>query len=340
LLNNNRIEEAEEYLKKCLEIEPGFDKALITLGNVFVKENKYDDAINQYNKILEKDLDNEICLFNKAFTLYKKEDFKEASKIYEELINKNKENNDYKMGLGICYYQLKEYDKAIEQFDLILETEAENYDALYNKAICLYYKEDKDECNNILKKISKKIIKKSIIDLSQGIIALKNKKYDSGIKKFENVLSKEYTNIYALHGRGQCLYEKGIIEEAINSYDEALKNKPDFTNALNSKANALDKLEKKKEALEVYQKLNEIEPENAVYKLNYALCLYELENLGESENILLEAEKLSTSVIQSKCLPSDISPATGSSMIRLGRPNLLYTNPSIPKFKILQEKRK
>ena len=67
---------------------------------------------------------------------------------------------------------------------------------------------------------------------------MKNKKYDLGIKRFENVLSKEYTNIYALHGRGQCLYEKGIIEEAINSYDEALKNKPDFTNALNSKANA------------------------------------------------------------------------------------------------------
>ena len=71
-----------------------------------------------------------------------------------------------------------------------------------------------------------------------------------------------------------------------------MKNKPDFTNALNSKANALDKLEKKKEALEVYQKLNEIKPENAVYKLNYALCLYELEKLDESENILVEAEKL------------------------------------------------
>jgi len=61
---------------------------------------------------------------------------------------------------------------------------------------------------------------------------------------------------------------------------------------LNSKANALDKLNKKKEALEVYEKLNEIKPENAVYLLNYAVCLYEMENLEKSEEILEKAEKL------------------------------------------------
>ena len=38
------------------------------------------------------------------------------------------------------------------------------------------------------------------------------------------------------------------------NYDEALKINPDYSNALNSKANALDKLGKK-EALKIYQKL-------------------------------------------------------------------------------------
>jgi len=34
LLNNNRTEEAENYFKKCFEIEYEFSKALICLGNV------------------------------------------------------------------------------------------------------------------------------------------------------------------------------------------------------------------------------------------------------------------------------------------------------------------
>ena len=131
-----------------------------------------------------------------------------------------------------------------------------------------------------------------IFSLAQGIILLKNNKYENSCIKFKTVLEKEPTNIYALHGKGQSFFEMGETEDAINSYNEALKIKPDFANALNSKANALDKLDNKKEALEIYQKLNEIKPENAVYKLNYALCLCELENFEESQNVLSEAEKL------------------------------------------------
>ena len=61
---------------------------------------------------------------------------------------------------------------------------------------------------------------------------------------------------------------------------------------MNSKANALDKLNRKKEALEVYEKLNEIKPENAVYMLNYAVCLNEMDNLEKSEEILAKAQQL------------------------------------------------
>jgi len=115
-------------------------------------------------------------------------------KIYEELYN-NKENNEIKMGLGIWYFQLKEYGKAIELFNLILEKEPENYDALYNKAICLFYNANKDECTNILKNIKKKSNKKPLFNLTKGIINLKNKKYDLGIKRFEKALSNDNTNI-------------------------------------------------------------------------------------------------------------------------------------------------
>ena len=128
--------------------------------------------------------------------------------------------------------------------------------------------------------------------LTQGLICLKDQKYDNGIKKFESVTSRDIDNIYAHHGRGQCLYENGKIEEALTSYDDALKINPDYANALNSKANALDKLNRKNEALEIYEKLNQIKPENAIYLLNYSICLYEMDNLEKSEEILNKAEKL------------------------------------------------
>ena len=78
----------------------------------------------------------------------------------------------------------------------------------------------------------------------------------------------------------------------MNSYDDALSINPDYANALNSKANALDKLNRKDEALDIYQRLSDMKPENAVYLLNYAACLYETDNLEKSEEMLGRAEQL------------------------------------------------
>lgn len=60
----------------------------------------------------------------------------------------------------------------------------------------MYYKDDKNKSQNIFKKLNKQTFKKkSLYTLAQGIISLKNNKYDVALKKFENVLSKENTNI-------------------------------------------------------------------------------------------------------------------------------------------------
>ena len=294
LLNNNKDVEAKEYFIKCLKLAPEFDKAKICLGNILINEKKFEEANKYYEEILQKDNTNEICLFNKAYLLYLRGYYSESCKICEELLKNNNENIQSKMLIGLCYFHLKEYDKAIEQFDFIHEKEAENFDCLYNKAICLLSKNDKDDKNDgieLLNNINKKI-SRPFASVSQGLIALRNKNYKLGLKKFQDALSKDNNNIFAHHGRGQCLFNKGELEKAINSYDDALKIDPNYTNALNSKANALDKQDKKKEALKIYEQLNNIKPENAIYKLNYAICLYENDKFDKCENILKEAEKL------------------------------------------------
>ena len=84
------------------------------------------------------------------------------------------------------------------------------------------------------------------INLSQGLICLKEQKYVSGIKEFEAVIARESDNAQEHHGRGQWLYEKGEIEKVIESYYDALNINRDYANALNSKEKALGKLNKKK----------------------------------------------------------------------------------------------
>ena len=65
-----------------------------------------------------------------------------------------------------------------------------------------------------------------LINLSQGLIYLKEKKYDKWIKKLEAVTSRERDNAQAHHDRGQWLYEKGETEKVIESYNDSLNIYP------------------------------------------------------------------------------------------------------------------
>ena len=73
---------------------------------------------------------------------------------------------------------------------------------------------------------------------------MKEQKYDSGIK-IPSCYIRESDNAQVLHGRGQYIYEKDETEKVIESYDDTLNINPDYINALNSKVNALFKLNKK-----------------------------------------------------------------------------------------------
>ena len=66
--------------------------------------------------------------------------------------------------------------------------------------------------------------------------------------------------LYALDNKGLALYNLGKYEEAIEWYDKVLKIDPNDVNALNNKGLALNNLGKYQEAIEWYDKALEIDP--------------------------------------------------------------------------------
>lgn len=52
LFDDGQSEKADSALKKCLEINPGFDLALMYLGNIAAVENRPEEAIEYYEKVI------------------------------------------------------------------------------------------------------------------------------------------------------------------------------------------------------------------------------------------------------------------------------------------------
>ena len=74
--------------------------------------------------------------------------------------------------------------------------------------------------------------------------------------------------------------------------EKSLELNENYNYAINTKANILDKLGKKEEALIWYQKAAESKPENVIFLLNYCLALLENKNKEKSKQIFDMAKSL------------------------------------------------
>ena len=91
-LNFNRLDDAEESLKKAIELKPGFADALNALGVVYTMKRQYNQAMEYYNRALASEPDSPLFNLNIAITLYLQGKLNEAKGEYEKVIKKD---NDY-----------------------------------------------------------------------------------------------------------------------------------------------------------------------------------------------------------------------------------------------------
>jgi tetratricopeptide (TPR) repeat protein len=67
-------------------------------------------------------------------------------------------------------------------------------------------------------------------------------------------LAIDPNNVVILSGKGTCLSNLGVRDEAIKYFDKALAIDPDYSSALVAKGNFLNKIGEDKQAIEFYDK--------------------------------------------------------------------------------------
>lgn len=191
--------------------------------------------------------------------------------------------------MGNCFFKTDNKDESLKSYDEAISVNPDCQPALFNKAMLLYQKGEKDKANELVEK-SEKLGKNPTILNSQGIILLKEEKYEPAVEKFDELIKAQPDNANAYLGKGQALYGCKKYPESIREYDNALRIKPNFANAKASKANSLDKSKKKDEAIQLYKEVEKSKDNNALYLSNYALCLYEKGLLDEALPVAERAE--------------------------------------------------
>ena len=281
-LDINDLDQSLNYLNKSYDLDNTFYPALLKLGEVLLKLNKYDESITIFDKILNNEKDNALALLRKGDALFMKNNYKEALELYENVLRLNENKR-----------KLLKLDEAINYYDKALKINNNNENTLYNKAIALSLKGNNQDSNDLLTKA------KSIKDSEDILYAfelnnLNDKNYSKVNEIFDCFINenKQITNPGIYNIKAQSLYEEEKYEDALKYIEKALELNPNYNYAINTKANILDKMGKKDEALLLYQKVAEGEQDNIIFLLNYALSLLENKNKEKSKEIFEKVKSL------------------------------------------------
>ena len=108
------------------------------------------------------------------------------------------------------------------------------------------------------------------------------KQYNEAIDYYDNALRQDSNNLDLLFNKAYSLAELGKFNEAIKWYDKALRIKPDDVDALNNKGWALYNLGKYNEAIEYFDKALRIKPDYVDALNNKGVSLEKLGKYNEA----------------------------------------------------------
>jgi tetratricopeptide (TPR) repeat protein len=117
-------------------------------------------------------------------------------------------------------------------------------------------------------------------------------KIDEAWECYDQVLSIDPDNLYALNDKGNLLNNLGRYNEALECFNKALSIDPTYVSALLNKGNSLSCLNKHSEAINLYDQVLKLEPNNfnALNNKGYSLLL--LKHIQKSQKYLYMALKI------------------------------------------------
>lgn len=242
-------------------------KEICNKGVALYEEERFDDAVDCYNKALELDPG---CLFacvSKALSILKMGKPNEALQILEDF---DVQEDDPLASWAFfkratLLYELGKPNEAISYLDRVRHSDPDYADSRFNKAVILeqYYTTHKD--------ISK---------------------IEECLHCYDEAVSSRSDHADAMYNKGLFLVKLQRPEEALESFKSAIKASPDFAEAYDSLGSVLNSMGRYKEAISYYRKAIRINPYFAVALYNMANTLYHLDNIEKARQTLIEAVML------------------------------------------------
>jgi tetratricopeptide (TPR) repeat protein len=215
-------------------------------GVELVRGGKLVEALSIFGEALELEPSHRGARFNLAFAYQRLKRFDDAEREYRKVLETDDLARAHLM-LGLIYEEKGEYEAALKEFEEVLRLEPDNENA----------KSKLDRLKEELK-TSDELIK-------EGAEHLKAKRYAMAVEYFKRAVDKAPDDYRPHYNLGVAYLSMGSYSEAIEAFKRTLDIN-DMANAYFMMCIAYDKVGDGEKAKECFEKVLELDPDNAMAK--------------------------------------------------------------------------
>jgi tetratricopeptide (TPR) repeat protein len=316
-----------KLLEQALEADPKNQMALLAKAERLMQEDKIDEAIEELKKLVEIENSNMVAQAYLIRAYIAKEQFQDALKQSDEALKVEPESSVIYGLRGQTYALMEDTKASLEQLDKALKFQPDNVEALLLRAGIHLENEDYDlalaDVNQTLRIAPLKrayLIRSYILagkedyagaigdilllveddpgnidfQLQLGYLCNASDRPRKAVQLFSEILKKDEKNLQALRGRGDAYLSYGKHAEAIEDYKAALEIDPENSGVMNNYAWVLatstnDEVRDGQKALELAEKACKLTENKQAHILSTLASCYA--EIGDFENARKWAEK-------------------------------------------------
>ena len=279
---NENTEKIISNLKNYSLLYPKDIKSYLLLGDLYLREEEYIEAISSYFKVLLLDQNNLRANLNLAVCLLELEKYHDAITKFNFILEIDANNEESYFGLGLAHFNLNDYQKAIDfltqaillnpsnstTYFLIAESYknlAKKKQAMESYKMCIKLNPENGEAHFELALIYESIFK-----------------IDEALKHYS--IAKKYLETDSLnYNYGILLYSEEDFSSALSPLRAYIINNPYDYDILEILGDIFFKENRFSEAVDTYNRLIDFDPNNKFYYNQIADSYLILENFKEAK---------------------------------------------------------
>ena len=240
----NRFDEAIPDYNKAIELNPNYAAAYHNRGLIYYYKNMYDKSMSDYSKTISLDSNYTEAFFNRGIIWIAYKQYDKAIEDNSMALKLDSNYNSAYFNRGSVYNLTSQWEKGISDFTRIINSESDFKNAYFNRAISYANINKNAEAISDYTNASTYDPQNASIYYNRGIIFNKIAEYNKSIADYSKAieLNPKYAEAYV--NRGFDYSTIGEYEKAIKDFDIAISINPGLQNAYTLKEIALKRLGK------------------------------------------------------------------------------------------------